>query len=142
MIELQRSVDYLETRSDIDVEALGYLGTSWGAYTGPLALALEDRLQAAVLHVGGLGLAHTYAEVDPLHFAPRVSVPVLMLNGDQDFIFPLESSQKPLFSVLGTPEEYKRHVSLLGGHNAGNLYLNQFIQQTLDWFDRYLGPVN
>ena len=143
MNDLQRSVDYLETRSDIDADRLAYIGVSWGAYMGPLALALEDRIQAAVLANGGLGLAHMSAEVDPLNFAPRVSVPVLMLSASQDFIFPVDSSQKPLFERLGTPDGHKRHVIFVGGH--GNIFqdwFNQSLQHNLDWLDKYLGPVH
>ncbi len=142
MTDVQRSVDYLETRPDIDVERLGYFGISWGGYVGPLAVALEGRIRAAVFWVAGFGLASTSPEVDPLHFAPRVSVPVLMLNGDQDSIFPLESSQLPLFAGLGTAAEHKRHLPLEGGHNAFLLHYNDFVRQTLDWFETYLGPVN
>jgi hypothetical protein len=36
--------------------------------------------------MGGLGTAKPAPEVDPFNFAPRVRIPILMLNGDQDFI--------------------------------------------------------
>jgi hypothetical protein len=42
-------------------------------------------------------------EVDPINFAPRVKTPLLMLNGRDDFTFPIETSQEPLFRLLGTP---------------------------------------
>jgi pimeloyl-ACP methyl ester carboxylesterase len=76
--------------------------------------------------------------VDQLNFAPRVKVPVLMLNGRFDFIFPVGTSQEPLFRLLGTPNEHKRRVIYGTGHDIPR---NELIKETLDWLDRYLGPV-
>jgi pimeloyl-ACP methyl ester carboxylesterase len=76
--------------------------------------------------------------VDLLNFAPRVKVPVLMLNGRFDFIFPLASSQEPMFRLLGTPKEQKRRVVYDTGHDVPR---NELIKESLDWLDRYLGPV-
>ena len=41
--DLRRTVDFLETREDIDSEKLAYYGLSWGAYEGPLMTAIEPR---------------------------------------------------------------------------------------------------
>ena len=53
---------------------------------------------------------------DKINFAPRVRTPVLMANGLHDFTFPVETSQKPMLRLLGTPEADKRYVSYPGGH--------------------------
>ncbi len=74
-----------------------------------------------------------------MHFAPRVRIPVLMINGRYDFIFPVDTSQLPMFRMLGAPEADKRHVILDAGHIG--LPKNEVIQETLDWLDRYLGSV-
>ena len=140
--DARRSVDYLETRSDIDVGTLGYYGISWGSAMGPIILGLDQRFKAAVFHAGGLVEASYPAEVDPFNFAPRVSIPVLMTNGDEDFIFDLERSQKPLFDLLGSPAGQKTHSPYPGGHGVFADWGNQIVQESLDWFDRYLGPVS
>lgn len=62
----------------------------------------------------------------------------LMLNGSLDHYFPLETSQKPMFRLLGTPPQHKRHVVEDGGHFVPRARL---ITEVLDWLDRYLGPV-
>ena len=62
-----------------------------------------------------------------------------MLNGRYDFFFPLDTSQKPMYQLLGTHEEHKRHVVADGGHSVPRALL---IRESLDWLDRYLGPVN
>jgi hypothetical protein len=137
--DLRRSVDYLESRTDIDSERLGYWGISMGAAWGPWLLGVDDRFQAAVLTGGGFSFTRPLPEVDPFHFAPRVRTPVLMLNGRHDFDRPLEASQKPLFRLLGSPEKDKRHVLFEAGH--ADYPVNELIKELLDWFDRYLGPV-
>ena len=59
---------------------------------GSMVLALEPRFKAAVFVSGGLSPGQAPPEVDPFTFAPRVSVPVLMVNGDSDYIFEVERS--------------------------------------------------
>jgi formylglycine-generating enzyme required for sulfatase activity/dienelactone hydrolase/tRNA A-37 threonylcarbamoyl transferase component Bud32 len=135
--DLGRSVDYLQTRSDIDHNRLAYFGVSMGAAIGPVALAVEKRFKTAVLWSGGFATtpAET-AEDDPFNFAPRVTTPVLMLNGRDDFTFPVETSQAPMFQMLGTPPADKRRVEYPGGHIFP---FARMIKDTLDWLDKYLG---
>jgi cephalosporin-C deacetylase-like acetyl esterase/predicted Ser/Thr protein kinase len=136
--DLGRSIDYLETRPEIDRNKLAYEGLSWGGAMGSLLPALEDRIKVCVLIVPGFNLQRSLPEVDELNFAPRVKVPVLMLNGRFDFFYPVETSQEPMFRLLGTPREHKRRVVYETGHNIPR---NELIKETLDWLDRYLGPV-
>ncbi|HET9156086.1 MAG TPA: SUMF1/EgtB/PvdO family nonheme iron enzyme, partial [Myxococcaceae bacterium] len=107
--DLRRSIDYLETRKDIDAQRIGFFGASWGGMLGPLAAAVEPRLKAAVLHVAGLYFARTQPEADPFNFIPRVRIPVLMLNGRYDDFSPYETSQIPMYRLLGTPADQKEH---------------------------------
>ncbi|MHC4518452.1 MAG: protein kinase domain-containing protein, partial [Planctomycetota bacterium] len=53
--DLGRSIDYLETREDIDNEKIAYYGMSWGARVGPIMLAVEERIKLGILVVGGFG---------------------------------------------------------------------------------------
>jgi hypothetical protein len=78
---------------------------------------MEPRIKVAVMVSGG-SFEKVPREVDSWNCAPRVKVPVLMVNGRDDFRFPLESSQIPLFRALGTPEKDKKHVLYDGGHVA------------------------
>jgi len=137
--DLGRSVDYLETRPDIDHEKLAYLGYSWGAALGALLPAIETRFKALVLVSPGLYLQERLPEVDQANFAPRVKTPVLMLNGRYDFIWPPTISQEPMFRLLGTPEKDKRRIVYDTGHDIPR---NEEIKETLKWLDRYLGPVS
>ena len=136
--DLGRSIDYLETRQDINITKLAYEGISWGAAAGSLLPALEERIKVCVLILPGFYLQKCLPEVAQFNFAPRVKVPVLMLNGRFDSIFPVGTSQEPMFRLLGTPKEHKRRVVYETGHNIPR---NEMIKETLDWLDRYLGPV-
>ena len=137
-----RLVDYLETREDIDSDRLAYYGLSWGAYDGPLLTAIEPRFKASVLLAGGLytPTPDTPPETVAQSFAPRSTVPTLMINGRKDFRAPVETNIQPLFDMLGTPAEHKRLVLLDGGHVPASP--NEVIRQVLDWLDLYLGPVD
>jgi dipeptidyl aminopeptidase/acylaminoacyl peptidase len=139
--DARRTLDYLETRPDIDREKVGYYGFSWGARMSPIVLALDPRVKLAILLSGGLGNGSPVPEADPFNFAPRVRVPVLMLNGDQDFIFPIQTSQLPLFQSLGTAADRKRHVLYPGGHEIYATQRGQIIQEVVAWLDRWLGRI-
>jgi dienelactone hydrolase len=136
--ELGRSIDYLETRRDIDANRLAFYGQSMGAVVGPILTALEPRFKASVLLGGGVTDARQPPETEPTNFAPRVRVPTLMVSGRQDFSRPVETLQRPLFKLLGTPPDQKRLALFDGGHLPP---LHDVIREILDWLDRYLGPV-
>jgi hypothetical protein len=53
--DFRRSVDYLETRPDIDSGKLAYYGMSWGGWLGAIIPAVEERLGASVVLAGGSG---------------------------------------------------------------------------------------
>jgi pimeloyl-ACP methyl ester carboxylesterase len=77
-------------------------------------------------------------QVDEVNFAPRVTVPTLMINGRYDYFFPLEASQNVKFKALGVPEKDKRDAVFEAGHVPPH---DQTIKETLDWLDHYQGPV-
>jgi len=112
---------------------------SLGSITALPVLAVEDRFKVAVLLAGGLPFTREPPQADPINFAPRIRIPVLLLGGRQDFIHPVDTAQVPLFRLLGTPEKDKKHIIFEGGHAP--LKIQSLIKDILDWLDRYLGPV-
>ena len=112
-----QTIDYLETRPDIDAKKLGFYGLSLGAVEGVRLIALEDRFKAAAFVSGGLW-GHPPAEIDPWNYAPRVRTPVLMLNGRDDLIYPVETAQKPMFNALGTQD---KRFAVLGALPEGKI---------------------
>ncbi len=134
--DLGRSLDYLETRSDITMDGFGYFGMSWGSQIGPVMLALEPRIKAAVFAVGGLEPTRTQPEVDPLNFLTQVTAATRMVNISADYYYPLETSVEPFYALLGgAPKDL---VVMEGaGHYIGRKRINK---ETLNWFDRYMAP--
>ena len=132
--DLSRGIDYLETRTDVATDHLAFYGLSWGGEMGALMPAVEPRIRVNVLYVAGLDFPRTRPEVDPINFISRITIPTLMINGRYDFFFPLESSQIPMFQLLGTPADQKRHVIAEGSHFVPRPRL---IPEVLDWLDRY-----
>jgi uncharacterized protein len=64
--DLQRGVDILIARSDVDARRLAYVGVSYGGAMGALFAGIEHRLAAYVLKVGDGGLvAHFTGAEDP-----------------------------------------------------------------------------
>ena len=137
--DLRRALDYLETRRDIDPDAFAYYGLSMGGQFAPTNIALEPRFKVAVLTVGAVNPQFAFLpEIDPMSYLSRVTVPVLMLNGELDNIIPLEAAAKPFFAQLGAPAADKRQVVQPGGHFVP---LDVLVRETLDWLDEYLGVV-
>jgi pimeloyl-ACP methyl ester carboxylesterase len=131
-------VDYIETREDLRSDRIAFLGASWGGLMGGIVPAVEKRIRVVVLNVGGMVMEHPLPEVDQINYLPRVTQPVLMLNGEYDNYFPVETAQKPMFRLLGTPPDDKKMVVYPSGHLVPRV---EFMKETLTWLDSYLGPV-
>ncbi len=139
--DLRRTLDYLETRGDMDTRRLAYVGLRWGAQMGPLMIATEPRFKTGILLLGGICACVRHPTSDPANFAPHVTIPMLMVNSRDDSVFPYETGQKPLFDLLGTCEADKKHVLFPGGQGIGWEYRQQYHAEILTWLDKHLGPV-
>lgn len=133
--DLSRSIDYLETRADIDGKKIAFYGMSWGGWLGSLIPAVEERFVANVLVAGGLGRP-TLPKADTFNYVTRIKVPTLMLNGKYDSA--IDTRIKPMIDLLGTPAGHKRLVLYETDHVPPK---SEVIKETLAWLDRYLGPV-
>ncbi|MFI5152258.1 MAG: SUMF1/EgtB/PvdO family nonheme iron enzyme [Chitinophagales bacterium] len=136
--DFRRSLDYLQTRNDVAQQGFGFFGWSWGSAIGPIVCAVDTRFKAAVFHVGGLMQQKTLPEVDPFNFVTKVKIPVLMLNGKNDTFFPIETSQKPLFNLLGSGDKFKEMKTYEGGHLVP---FSDLMKESITWYDKYLGAV-
>lgn len=140
--DVGRTIDYLDSRADIDGKRIGYVGVSQGAAWGVIFAALEDRLKALVLLDGGFfQFTSLPPGLDQVDFAPRITQPVLMVNGRYDAAFPVDAAQDPLFRMLGTREPDKQHVVFETPHDV-RLNRDELIRDVLGWYDKYLGRVN
>jgi serine/threonine protein kinase/predicted esterase len=127
--DLSRAVDYLGTRSDIDSERLIYSGLSFGAAAAPVLLLAEPRFQAAVLISGGYHSNAAMTEIEPRRYTPHVKLPVLMVGGLLDAIFPVEASQLPMYRHLGSADKQIKHFQ--SGHIPP-------VEETIKFADEWL----
>jgi tRNA A-37 threonylcarbamoyl transferase component Bud32/dienelactone hydrolase len=133
--DLRRSIDYLETRPDIDSGKLAFYGMSWGGRLGSVILAVDDRFAAGVLVGAGLDL-RGLPEAHSNNYVTRVRTPTLMLNGRYDA--GIDRRIRPMFDLLGTPAQHKRMILYETDHIPPRA---EYIRETLAWLDKYLGPI-
>lgn len=136
--DLRRSVDYLVSRADIDTAKLAYMGYSWGGRFAPINLSVEHRFKTAVLAIPGLNFAPRRKEVDEFNYLPHMQIPTLIMSGRYDDVFPLQTAVIPFVDHLGTPPAERRHRVYPTQHF---LPRDEYIRETLDWLDHYLGKV-
>ncbi len=157
--DVRRLIDYLSTRNDIDSNRIYLMGASYGAITGCTATALEKRIRAAVLVVGGGNLPvlldapvlkagvnptlYTLAKPimcyamrpsDPIRYADQVSPrPLLFLNGELDNMV-TPAAGKALFAAARDPKEIRwypcDHPGLVEGQGK---YIVQMLDDALVW---------
>jgi predicted esterase len=139
VLDFRRSIDYLETRNDIDINKLAYYGYSWGGALGSIIPAVEERIKINIINLGGFIPIPTHSAGDPVNYVTRVKIPTLMLNGRYDVSLPLETSAKRMYDLLGTPEKDKVQKVYDTDHYIPR---NEMIREILDWLDKYFGPVN
>ena len=135
--DLRRTIDYLETRGDIDRSKIAYFGSSLGGGFAPVPLALEPRLRLAVLLGAGLPAFRQDPEVEPVNFAPRVKQPLLMVTGRYDYFIPYDPAQTTFFSLIGTDPAHKKHVVVDAPHSVPR---SEYLREVLGWLDKYFGP--
>jgi formylglycine-generating enzyme required for sulfatase activity/dienelactone hydrolase len=131
--DLRRTIDYLETRADVDTRSLAFFGYSWGGVNGPVALSHEPRLRTAIIDIGLLPPMSNTPEVDPVNALPRVRQPTLMLSGEFDSMVPVAHARR-YFDLIGVPAAEKRHVVVVGGHFIPRDIL---IREVLAWLDAH-----
>jgi pimeloyl-ACP methyl ester carboxylesterase len=135
-LDIGRTIDYLETRADIDARRVGYAGVSFGAIYPLHVLALEPRFRAALLLSSGLAFDLGYPpSLDPVHYAARITIPVLMINGRFDYLLGPESQER-IFDLL--PEGNKDRQLIDSGHLMPRADL---LRLTLPWLDEHFGSV-
>jgi class 3 adenylate cyclase/predicted esterase len=138
--DVSRSIEYLEQNGEADMDRLAFVGLSLGAAVSPRFMAINPDFATLVLWSGGFA-ASSPPDLAPMNLmiTESLELPVLMLNGRHDFVFPYQTHQRAYFERLGTAAEDKRHVLWDVGHF--NFPVGEFFKENLDWLDKYLGPV-
>src|SRR5262249_43790238 len=77
--DLGRTIDYIETRKELDAQRIALYGVSWSAKFVPLLAAVENRVKIGILLGGGLSMQPSLPEAEPFNFAPYARQPMLMV---------------------------------------------------------------
>ncbi|QDU76130.1 Alpha/beta hydrolase family protein [Bremerella volcania] len=123
---------------EINKERTGVTGISWGGYLTCIVAGVDSRFHAAVPVYGCGYLAENstwldrFARMtpeqkqrwvtlwDPKQYLPAVSMPILFVNGTNDFAYPLDSYMK---SYQAVPDDVHKQLSITvkmsHGHPAG-----------------------
>jgi dipeptidyl aminopeptidase/acylaminoacyl peptidase len=133
--DLQRAVDVLRSRPNVDRARIGYVGVSYGGAMGVLFVGIERRLRAAALVVadGGLvthstglqfqtisslscarraGWMRAMLPIEPIRFVGNTNVPLLLQNGTLDELVS-PSNAEELHALAPEPKEIRWYN---GGH--------------------------
>lgn len=120
----------------VDVDRTAVTGISWGGYLTCIVAGLDNRFKAAV-PVYGCGFLHDnsawlsrfkkmspqqrdrWVELwDPSRYLPAVSMPILFVNGTNDFAYPLDSYMKS-YNAVPAPKQLCITVKMPHGHQPG-----------------------
>jgi dienelactone hydrolase len=157
MTDLQRAVDLLVARPDVDASRLGYVGVSYGGAMGALFVGIERRLRTGVLVVADGGLVShftgpedggsrlaglTCAErrrwlesmipIEPVKyvgFAPPT--PLLLQSGRQDDLVPPRDAER-LHAAVRDPKTIR-------WYDAGHGLTAGAVRDRLSWLQQRLG---
>jgi uncharacterized protein len=154
--DLQRAVDVLRARVNVDEERIAYLGISYGGAMGALFAGIERRIKAAVLVVGDGGLVSHFtgpedasfiaglpcatriswfrdmAPIEPIRFIAQASPTALLLqNGRSDTLVPVADAQA-LQAAASPPKT-------ILWYEAGHGLNQQAASDRLDFLHREIG---
>jgi dipeptidyl aminopeptidase/acylaminoacyl peptidase len=135
--DVDRAIDYLATREDVDMDRIGVMGNSGGGTVTMFSIALNPRIAFAVpscsfctFRDSIMSIWHCadnyipgllrYADMPDImgSFAPK---PVVIVAGEDDYIFPIEGTRqafadlKKIYTVSGAEERCHLVVGE-GGH--------------------------
>ena len=153
--DLQRAVDVLRARPNVDSQRIAYLGVSYGGAMGALFVGIERRLKAAILEVadGGLVSHETGPEddyvaslscaarinwfkamvpIEPIRFIAHASpTPLLLQSGRSDNLVP-PADAEALHSAAPEPKTIRWYSA---GHSLGQ----QALVDRHEWLNAQIG---
>jgi dienelactone hydrolase len=154
--DLQRAVDVLRSRPNVDAGRIAYVGFSYGGAMGALFVGIERRLKAAVLVVGDGGLVshltgpedmsflsglscatrvswfRAMAPIEPIRFVPGASpTPLLLQSGKLDDLVPVADAEELHKAAL--------QPKTILWYSAGHSLNQQAVNDRMDWLQQEIG---
>jgi uncharacterized protein len=156
MKDLQRAVDVLRARVNVDDERIAYVGISYGGAMGALFVGIERRIKAAALVVGDGGLVSHFtgpedfafmaglscatrvdwframAPIEPIRFVAHASPTALLLqSGRLDELVPMADADD-LHAAAPQPKTIRWYAA---GHGLNQ----QALWDRQDWLHEQIG---
>lgn len=141
----------LRSFPEVDADRIGMTGISWGGYMTCLVAGVDDRFQCAVPVYGcgylgdnsvwlpsferlGKDKAQKWLnEWDPSVYLPKAKMPILWVNGTNDFAYPMDSWQRS--ALLHEPKTLCLRIRMPHGHGPVgenpeeiHAYMNSFLK--------------
>ncbi len=146
VFDLRRTIDFIETRKELDSKRIGYYGISLGGIIGTIFCGVDERIKVPIVALAGGQLNLLYEQnafskdakdfvsiIEPLNFVSQISPrPFLMLNAKNDEIVPPTMS-KLLFNKA---EEPKKIIWYNAKHRDAPL--DTIYGDGLKWFNKNL----
>jgi dienelactone hydrolase len=114
-----RGLSLLGSLPGVDADRIGVTGISWGGYMTCMVAGVDDRIRAAI-PVYGCGFLHHNScwleeferlsddhraawieHFDPSSHLPNAAMPMLWVNGTNDFAYPMDSYQESYRATVG-----------------------------------------
>lgn len=146
VFDLRRSIDFLNTRKEIDSERIGYYGISLGGIIGTVFCGVDERVKVPVIALAGGNLNLMFGMdalseetldfmsfIDPINFVELIHPrPILMINSENDeVVSPITS--KLLYQKAKQPKNIIWYPSKHRDLPIGKAY-----QDGVDWFQKHL----
>jgi dienelactone hydrolase len=134
IVDLQRAVDLLLARGDVDPARLAYVGNSYGGAMGALLAGVERRLKTFVLMVGDGGLVAHVSGPDDEGFMGR-----LLRTRRERWLAAMRPIEPSLFVGLAPPAsilfQNGRRDELVPVRDAEALHAAARPPRTVRWYD-------
>jgi len=134
VVDYRRALDYLATREEIDRSRVGAIGFSMGGLMTFALSAVESRIKAAVPCVTPARVNERWTSrtaISPYTFAPRVTIPALMLMGRTDALYS-QADAEALLGALGSAEKS------LEWYEAGHRLPPEYVARAVGWLKAHL----
>jgi dienelactone hydrolase len=130
--EIERALDFLERRKDIDRNRIGLIGYSLGGMIAYSVANTDARVRALVTCVAPPDRDESYPGAPRDNIAYLENTPVLVIAATQDHNYPLEDA---IWFFEQLPSRVKEFAQYESTHSLPF----EYAERAADWFVRYLG---
>src|SRR5262249_12413151 len=146
-----RAHSLIRSFPDVDPDRTAVTGISWGGYLTLIVAGVDNRFKAAVPVYGCGHLGENSAWLkhldrmtpeererwlklwDPAQYLPAITMPILFVNGTNDFAYPLDSYMKTYHEVPGK-KQIRVTVKMPHSHPDGwapaeiGMFIDQYLR--------------